>query len=123
MRLLANAAERARLASDQGGVVNGGTRYEAWVDPTAATVGDWPYRHGDELFGSGPKRLAGKLQRPVTVATVNGRLSGLSLELPRFRSAAFLPRFRGVESVSVEVSLSPSNGKLELRPPPCIAME
>jgi hypothetical protein len=118
-RLLAHATERARIRDDaEGG--DGRTRYEAWVDRSAA---DAAYSHSDELFEAGPRELARELRLPLAVETVNGHVSGMSLELPRFESAAYLRRFRGIESVSVEISLTPADRKLKLRPTRCIAME
>jgi hypothetical protein len=120
MRLLADGTEQARIAGDQEEAEDGGTRYDVWVDPSAATA---LRRHSDELFGSPPKRLTGALDLPVTAETIDGRLSRLSLELPRFESAAYLRRFRGRHASSIEVSLTRSERELELRPPQCIAME
>jgi hypothetical protein len=117
-RLLAQATERARITDDAGG--EGRIRYEAWVDRSAAKA---VYRHSDELFDARPKMLAHKLHLPLVVDTVGGHLSGISLELPRFESAAYLRRFQGIESVSIEVSLAPAESKLGLRPTRCIAME
>jgi len=117
-RLLARATARARITDDADS--QGRTRYEAWVDRSAAKA---VYRHGDELFDARPKELARELQLPLGVETVSGHLSRISLELPRFESAAYLARFRGVESVSIEVSLTPTSRKLKLHPTNCIAME
>ena len=118
-RLLAQATERARVADDPGDNERR-TSYEAWVDRSAANAG---YRRSDELFEARPKVLARKLHLPLAVDTVGGRLGTISLELPRFESAAYLRRFRGVESVSIDFSLTPSDRKLQLRPTRCIAME
>lgn len=119
-RLLADATERARITGGDEAGGDGVATYEAWVDISSATP---TYRNSDELFGSRPKRLAGELDLPLTVEAVDGSLSGLSLNLPHFESAAYLRRFRGVEPVSIEVSLTPTEHRLELRPPNCIAME
>lgn len=117
-RLLAKATERAQIVSSES--ETGGTQYEVWVDRSVAKAID---PGSDELFAARPQELADEIRLPLVAHTLGGRLSRISLELPRFESSAFLRRFQGIASVSIEASLTPTDKRPNLRAPNCIAME
>ena len=118
-RLLAEATERARIdeSAEEG---HGATRYEAWVDPSAARRLDRP-RGG--RVGTRPRQLANDIDLPLTVEAVGGRLSRLSLELSDYEPAAFRRRFEGAASVQIDLALAPSDNALKRHRPDCLAIE
>lgn len=116
IRLLARATERAEVAHSEEAAAS----YRAWVDPEQAEA---LYSSGDELSEARPRELAGAIELPLGIETRANRLSRISLKLPRFEPAAFLRRYGGVATVSIEVSLRPTDKRPGLRTPNCIAME
>ena len=117
-RLLARATERAEVVRSED--ATGRASYRAWVDPDQA---DALYGGGDELFEARPTELAGAIALPLEVEARGGRLSRISFELPQFEPAAFLRRYGGQASVSIDISLAPADRRPNLDMPGCIAME
>lgn len=117
-RLLARATERAEVVRSED--ATGRASYRAWVDPDQA---DALYGGGDELYEARPTELAGAIGLPLEVEARRGRLSRISFELPQFEPAAFLRRYGGQASVSIDISLAPADRRPNLDMPGCIAME
>jgi hypothetical protein len=103
----------------------GGSIYRVVVDPARAAVAP-SARGGDELIDVDPRRLARHVAPLRVTVDPNGFVRRLALKLRRFRPAFPGPRIRRERrrvDVSVTVSLSHFGRQLELRAPPCIAME
>jgi hypothetical protein len=122
VRLLRDGTRQATAVGTPAG---GGATYRVVVDPAKAAVAP-SARGGDEVIGVPPRRLARHLAPLRVTVDREGVVRRLALRLRRFRPAVLAPRIvreRRRVDVSIAVWLSDFGRRLEVRAPPCIAME
>jgi hypothetical protein len=121
VRLLRDGTRAASVIRD----VAGSTTYRAQVDPARASVAP-SARGSDEVVVVHPKRLARHLGPMRVKVDPDGLVRRIAFELRNYRPWSPGPgrtRGRRRERVAIALAMGGFGRELEVRQPPCIAME